>query len=397
MPFTHGLHTSWPKWERRSEEGEGHGRGQSVRQDRAEGERGTESSSLACSPGDTGRSCAHICAGCSLWRDSTGNCCKSGPERFCESGIGNQFLNGVACGSATFCVAVGADSGEGVVVPISGGTPGSAELVSGTVLLSAVTCPTATICIAVGNGQYSEYGNTWWDGVVVEITNGVPGQAVVAPLGEGMPDAPDEMYLNGVGCSSASACVAVGYDDYEHGVVVPIRDGSPGMEKEVPGGDNGAYDLNGVACYKKACLAVGPSMEETRYPDATVVPITNGKPVSSNLAVENTRSGCSLLSQRRFVCVSRLRVERGAHRGHQECQSPIPKGGARIKRAQWCLLSHHDCRLSFCWGQHVGRGGGAGDHERVFWQGRRGDRVTRSQWRDLPQQHLVPRRWTQRF
>jgi hypothetical protein len=46
---------------------------------------------------------------------------------------GSDSLNGVACPSATTCYAVGYNSSpEGVVVPITSGTPGSAVTVSGT-------------------------------------------------------------------------------------------------------------------------------------------------------------------------------------------------------------------------------------------------------------------------
>ena len=52
---------------------------------------------------------------------------------------GTSQLNGIACNDDNFCVAVGTDFGEGVVVPIIDGTAGSAVMVPGTDLLSAVS------------------------------------------------------------------------------------------------------------------------------------------------------------------------------------------------------------------------------------------------------------------
>ncbi len=48
---------------------------------------------------------------------------------------GTAFLDGVACPNATTCEAVGQNGSnppQGVVVPITNGTPGTAQVVSGT-------------------------------------------------------------------------------------------------------------------------------------------------------------------------------------------------------------------------------------------------------------------------
>ena len=64
---------------------------------------------------------------------------------------GISVLNGVACASATTCEAVGVNSlGQGVVVPITNGTPGVAQVVSGAFELRSVACPSATTYEAVG-------------------------------------------------------------------------------------------------------------------------------------------------------------------------------------------------------------------------------------------------------
>jgi hypothetical protein len=59
-----------------------------------------------------------------------------------------------------------------VVVPITSGTPGSPQAVSGSYQLFGVSCPSATNCEAVGGSV---------QGVVVPITSGTPGSPVVIP------------------------------------------------------------------------------------------------------------------------------------------------------------------------------------------------------------------------
>jgi hypothetical protein len=58
----------------------------------------------------------------------------------------------VACPTSTSCVAVGAGSSGGVVVPVTAdGIPGQASTVPGTSELVGVACPTSTSCVAVGD------------------------------------------------------------------------------------------------------------------------------------------------------------------------------------------------------------------------------------------------------
>ena len=148
-------------------------------------------------------------------------------------------LEGVACPTATTCEAVGftAFFGNGAVVPITSGNPGTAQVVSGTVNLDGVACPTATTCEAVGT-----------QGEVVPITNGTPGTVQVVS-GTG--------FLDGVACPTATTCEAVGWDTYgdnEEGVVVPVTNGAPGTAQVV----SGPSILYGVACpTATTCEAVG--------------------------------------------------------------------------------------------------------------------------------------------
>ncbi len=138
-------------------------------------------------------------------------------------------------------------------MPITSGTPGTAQVVSGTYWLFDVACPSATTCEAVG-------GNASGLGVVVPINNGTPGTPQVVPgvlPGTG---------LYGVACSSATTCEAVGFNAADQGVVVPITNGTPGTVQVVPG----AAFLDGVVCPSPTtCEASSQGL---------LMPITNGIP-----------------------------------------------------------------------------------------------------------------------
>ncbi len=185
---------------------------------------------------------------------------------------GTTALNGIACHGHNSCVAVGSEDGEGVVVPITGGIPGTPELVTGPSTLSAVSCPTITYCVAVGAGPYSNPPEpTQSAGYVVSITDGTPGGASPVP-GMGMPGAPDQVSLNGVGCSSATSCWAVGSSAYLGDVILPL--GSSNLETVAQG-----YGLQAVACRQNDCIAVGNGYSTSRkyeYGEGIAVAITDG-------------------------------------------------------------------------------------------------------------------------
>jgi hypothetical protein len=175
---------------------------------------------------------------------------------------GTSVLYGVACQSATSCVAVGKNVAEtgGVVVPISDGTPGTPMTVPGTGELDGVSCPGASSCEAVGeNAAYTA-------GVVVPITGGNPGSPITVPGTRG---------LDGVACSGATGCEAVGANTAQTvPVVVPITNGTPGAATTV----SGTSHLAGLACQSAtACEAVGENAAKTA---GVVVPITGGTPGS---------------------------------------------------------------------------------------------------------------------
>jgi hypothetical protein len=126
---------------------------------------------------------------------------------------GAGYLYGVSCPTATTCVAVGFDAGAQSITTVGALSGGSWTWTADTVItpdsfgfgdLYGVSCFSATTCVAVGQDSYDPIatvgtlsGGTW--------TWSAESSAVGDPTtGTG--------YDRGVGCASATTCVAVGYD-----------------------------------------------------------------------------------------------------------------------------------------------------------------------------------------
>jgi hypothetical protein len=177
--------------------------------------------------------------------------------------ISGISLSGVSCNSQVFCVAVGSQSNEAAVLPISHGTPKTPVIVSGAVsqsLLSAVSCPSSSYCLAVGQTPFTNQENqtNGTAGLLVPINSGAPGAANYV-AGQGPPGQPDFVYLDGVGCTSASECMAAGRDFYLDGVVVPVVHGNPKSEQSW-----NPDRLNGASCFaKNYCIATGATDPES--------------------------------------------------------------------------------------------------------------------------------------
>jgi hypothetical protein len=166
-------------------------------------------------------------------------------------------LFGLACPSATVCEAVGENSSDqGVVVAITEGTPGPAQVVSGAGNLFSVACPSATTCEAIGSTPTSDVN---LDSVVVPITNGVLGTPrVVAGVD-----------LSAVACTTAINCEAVGDNQNHDGIMMPITDGTPGPTQPTAGNDY----FSSLSCpTATTCEALGT----TSAGIDVVAPITNG-------------------------------------------------------------------------------------------------------------------------
>lgn len=175
------------------------------------------------------------------------------PQTVPESG--GVEPHAVACVRATDCEAVAATGGGfGVYVVITDGTPGKPQVLDGGLVedLEGIACPTTAECLATTVGE------------VVPITDGVAGTPALMPE--------PEADLREVACPSSTDCLAAAYDNNGTGAVVPITGGTPGAALSVPG----TLDLQGVACSSvSACVAVGQNASNT---SGDLVPITNGSP-----------------------------------------------------------------------------------------------------------------------
>ncbi len=175
---------------------------------------------------------------------------------------GTRILYGVACGSATSCVAVGLDfagsfpPGTAVVVPITGGIAGPPQHLPGAMVLRHVTCPSATSCFAIGRTNDVQ-------GVLVPITNGVAGPIQVVAGTD---------YLNAIACPSPGACVVVGGLSFASGgFVVAVTDGTAGPAQPI----SPDVELDSVACTDAShCVAVGDDVQGGF--DGVVVAIAGG-------------------------------------------------------------------------------------------------------------------------
>jgi hypothetical protein len=120
--------------------------------------------------------------------------------------------------------------------------------------LSAVSCTSATACTAVGSYNSADVALT-----LAEAWNGTKWAIKKTPNPSG-----DAAYLDGVSCSSANSCIAVGYYINGADAIVTLAEAWNGTKWAIQSTPNpnlaaGSY-LNGVSCTSAtACTAVGDS------------------------------------------------------------------------------------------------------------------------------------------
>ncbi|HEV2239418.1 MAG TPA: hypothetical protein VGR98_00125 [Streptosporangiaceae bacterium] len=143
----------------------------------------------------------------------------------------------------------------GWVIQASANPPGTSagELLS-------VSCPSAADCLAVGYNMTPDYAyNAFaesWDGATSTWT-------IVSPV---LPPAAALSMLTGVSCTSAAACTAVGSYETSGGVIYPLAELWNGTSWRLqnalsPAGSTYTV-LNGVSCTSAvACVAVGASKD----------------------------------------------------------------------------------------------------------------------------------------
>ncbi len=229
-------------------------------------------------------------------------------------------LNGVACPSVSFCLAIGANGPQPLVFDWNGSTwafqttlgqPDESEI-------NAISCASATYCVAAGfnflgpsagsqatvwvwnggswSGSASNSPSKWnhLDAVkclstsdcevvgdqsayqhehhpLAEVWNGstLTAQPVQGPHG------PAAGTLDAVACTSASSCEAVG-QRLQNGSAVGLAarwNGTTWLTQKLPT-VTGGTSLNGISCYRTGCTAVGTV--DTTGGDSTLAEAWNG-------------------------------------------------------------------------------------------------------------------------
>lgn len=168
-------------------------------------------------------------------------------------------LFGVSCPSATSCVAVGyasTDAGSEPSVEKWNGRTWKVESIPepteyGTGTLSAVSCVTGADCVAVG-----ETGLSGAPQILAYRWDGTSWTQQTMPAPAGATDA----QLNGVSCTSASLCTAVGNDITSGGggVVAEHWNGSTWAVQDLPlPAGTGSSSLASISCVAARCTAAG--------------------------------------------------------------------------------------------------------------------------------------------
>lgn len=168
-----------------------------------------------------------------------------------------NFLQGVACPSATDCFSVGeagGNVGTGALTQHWDGTTWSAQRApvpagSGG-FLAGITCTSAAACTAVG-GIFTAHG----DGTLAERWNGTSWSVQRTPS----EPPPQGSLLDAVSCPSLSSCVAVGTAGSTTAVpLAEVWDGTSWSIRATVADGPGDSGLLGVSCASAGdCLAVG--------------------------------------------------------------------------------------------------------------------------------------------
>jgi hypothetical protein len=185
------------------------------------------------------------------------------------TGAADSDLSGISCTSATACTSVGNYiNGAGARVTLAerwNGTdwtiqPAPNPTGAAASHLSGISCTSPTACTAVG---YYVDGNEV-QATLAERWNGTSWAIQPTPNVTGGPSA-----LNGVSCTSATACTAVGNYTNEDGIHVALAErwnGSTWTVQFTPSPTGSPFnhsDLDGVSCTSAtACTAVGSYINE---------------------------------------------------------------------------------------------------------------------------------------
>jgi hypothetical protein len=189
-------------------------------------------------------------------------------------GPSNGSLNAVSCVSASLCFAVGSSAGAitsdnptATLIESWNGTKWSImkSPTEGTdSSLEGLSCTSASACMAVGQYEIPVAGAEPEPRTLTESWNGSAWSIVPSAT----PATSTELSLDAVSCESATACTAVG-DSFDNGVgVVTLIESWNGstwsiVPSPTPAGAS-TVELNGVSCVSAtACVAVGRSLSTT--------------------------------------------------------------------------------------------------------------------------------------
>jgi hypothetical protein len=169
---------------------------------------------------------------------------------------GTEFLQAVACASATQCLSVGENAGGGAVAvpldPTTGAVSSgrSVHVIAGVGTFANVVCPSVTQCLGVGTAT----GQGAAVAVPLDPTTGA------VSSGQSVQSIGAMATLDGVACASATQCLGVGEGaSHTNGGSVPLdpTTGSVVNGQSVQSISTDAV-LFGIACSSAAqCLAVG--------------------------------------------------------------------------------------------------------------------------------------------
>jgi hypothetical protein len=191
-------------------------------------------------------------------------------------------LNAVSCSSPGACTAVGVFDnlpGTGTLVERWNGTSWSIQASANpagalTSVLFGVSCPAATFCVAVGNYQ----NRAGRHAIMAEAWNGSSWSVMSAPP----PAGARRSFLNGVSCTSATACTAVGSYQTRSGKHVTLAErwnGTTWSRQPTPNPATPPRSaLAAVSCTSaSACTAVGSSaVDNFRSNSVTLAERWNG-------------------------------------------------------------------------------------------------------------------------
>jgi hypothetical protein len=210
------------------------------------------------------------------------------------AGASDTGLFGVSCSSTSACVAVGSSVGRnGGSFPLAEHWDGSTWVVRPTprpagahkAMLTSISCVSPNWCVAAG--WYAAHRHEY---SIVEHWNGVSWLLQGAPR----PRAAVDSELDGVSCSSPSACMAVGMFGNRGGDTRALIDRwtGAGWQVERPARPVLGTGLLGVSCVSPAaCTAVGD-----RYGDVALIERWTGQawtlvPPNDELRYENSALG----------------------------------------------------------------------------------------------------------